>query len=559
MLTGGELLEEVLSRGSFTEQEARCCFVQLLRGIQYLHSRGVVHRDLKLENVLLASAGDIRHIKIADFGLAKRIAPDAGLQTYVAPEVIMGLKGHQYGPGVDMWSAGVVLFILLGGYPPFWSESEPVMFEQIRKGAFTFNDPVWAFVTQEAKDLICSLLVTDPEHRLTATQALAHPWVSNLPLSGRPPRQPPLPAPTPSASLPFSLRGDHAEGQERKPATPPSSQPRVQGGVRGGGRARQQQVQTPEGGRQAALAFIRSLELPAVKLPGPSSPPPPPAAAAAAAVTATPPPMSTQEPGPAASCTPAGLGGKAGASARDGVSDSVTQAESIQSPPQAGGSKGAGAAAAERVGDRGVAGAGGWTGMAQGFGSGKAEGKAKSVAAATAAPNHALPAAVPPPVPPTLPPPLPPQSAFAPQLLPAPPAPAVLSPPPACRACDGGPTNPAAVPIPLTSHAISLGSSLSPGGGSWELGAGPDSAYCRLPSVTVAAQQQGTLCGAARTCAVQDALASVEGMLARCSSGAASELTQEDVLLLLHTKVGRASSSKCSGSSSRAPALPLIH
>lgn len=111
-----------------------------------------MHRDLKLENLLLAAADDIRLVKIADFGLAK----DAqnGMQTicgtpqYVAPEVIVGQKGHMYGPGVDMWSAGVVLFILLGGYPPFWSDSEPQLFEQIRKGRYSFNDPVWSKVSE---------------------------------------------------------------------------------------------------------------------------------------------------------------------------------------------------------------------------------------------------------------------------------------------------------------------------------------------------------------------------------------------------------------------------
>lgn len=181
LLTGGELLDAVLERGSYNEADARLSFVQLLRGIEYLHSKGVVHRDLKLENLLLATPNDIHKVKIADFGLAKKAAESAmaticGTPQYVAPEVIQGTPGLIYSPAVDLWSAGVVLFILLGGYPPFYDESEPALFEQIRKGKFSFDDPVWDAVSDSAKSLVRELLTVNPSKRLTATQALKHTW-----------------------------------------------------------------------------------------------------------------------------------------------------------------------------------------------------------------------------------------------------------------------------------------------------------------------------------------------------------------------------------------------
>ncbi|KAL0043658.1 hypothetical protein WJX79_011123 [Trebouxia sp. C0005] len=181
LLTGGELLDAVLERGSYNEADARLSFVQLLRGIEYLHSKGVVHRDLKLENLLLATPNDIHKVKIADFGLAKKAAESAmaticGTPQYVAPEVIQGTPGLIYSPAVDLWSAGVVLFILLGGYPPFYDESEPALFDQIRKGKFSFDDPVWDAVSDSAKSLVRELLTTNPSKRLTASQALRHTW-----------------------------------------------------------------------------------------------------------------------------------------------------------------------------------------------------------------------------------------------------------------------------------------------------------------------------------------------------------------------------------------------
>lgn len=189
LLTGGELLDAVMDRANYSEADACFCFKQLISGIAYLHSKGVVHRDLKLENLLLASPGDITHIKIVDFGLAKmnskrncRMGTICGTPQYVAPEIIESADSYAaYGKAVDMWSAGVVLFILLGGYPPFHHANESVMFEQIRKGKFKFDKEVWNTISSNAKDLIQKLLSVNPRARCTAEECLQHPWFSGHP------------------------------------------------------------------------------------------------------------------------------------------------------------------------------------------------------------------------------------------------------------------------------------------------------------------------------------------------------------------------------------------
>lgn len=183
LLTGGELLDAVLEKGSYSEADARLCFIQLLRGVAYLHSQGVAHRDLKLENLLLASPDDITDIKVADFGLAEKTLPGGTMKTicgtpqYVAPEIIQQGPGVTYTHIADMWSCGVILYVLLGGYPPFYDEHEPTLFKLIRNGQLRFDDPVWTAVSDSAKDLISKLLVVDPSKRLTAEAALRHPWI----------------------------------------------------------------------------------------------------------------------------------------------------------------------------------------------------------------------------------------------------------------------------------------------------------------------------------------------------------------------------------------------
>ncbi|PRW61339.1 Pkinase-domain-containing [Chlorella sorokiniana] len=202
LLQGGELLDSVLEQGHYSEADARTVFRQVVLAIQYIHSQGIVHRDLKLDNLLLVTPGNISNIKIVDFGFArKEHAGSAGrlnnMQTvcgtpgYIAPEVIRGIMqpsgdpvkegcedpNHHYGPPCDLWSAGIVLYMLLSGMPPFYDKSEPRLLRSIISGKFSFKDPVWEPVSGEAKDLIRKLLVVDPAQRLTCEQVLEHPWM----------------------------------------------------------------------------------------------------------------------------------------------------------------------------------------------------------------------------------------------------------------------------------------------------------------------------------------------------------------------------------------------
>lgn len=184
LVTGGELLNRVTDKGNYTEQDASKLIHQILEGVAYLHAHGIVHRDLKLENMVMLDESDDSPVKIADFGLSKFFSPETVLSTmcgspqYVAPEVLGvgdGLK--EYSPAVDMWSVGVILFILLSGYSPFDDDNDAVLFEKIKSGNYDADDPIWDRVSNEAKDIVAKLLTVDASKRLTAEQALQHPWV----------------------------------------------------------------------------------------------------------------------------------------------------------------------------------------------------------------------------------------------------------------------------------------------------------------------------------------------------------------------------------------------
>uniref|UniRef100_A0A671L1N0 calcium/calmodulin-dependent protein kinase n=1 Tax=Sinocyclocheilus anshuiensis TaxID=1608454 RepID=A0A671L1N0_9TELE len=157
------------------------CIQQILESVNHCHLNGIVHRDLKPENLLLASKLKGAAVKLADFGLAIEVQGDqqawfgfAGTPGYLSPEV---LRKEPYGKPVDMWACGVILYILLVGYPPFWDEDQHRLYQQIKAGAYDFPSPEWDTVTPEAKDLINKMLTINPAKRITAAEALKHPWI----------------------------------------------------------------------------------------------------------------------------------------------------------------------------------------------------------------------------------------------------------------------------------------------------------------------------------------------------------------------------------------------
>ncbi|VVC36356.1 Hypothetical protein CINCED_3A012877 [Cinara cedri] len=181
LVTGGELFEDIVAREFYSEADASHCIQQILESVNHCHTNGVVHRDLKPENLLLASKVKGAAVKLADFGLAIEVQGDqqawfgfAGTPGYLSPEV---LKKEPYGKPVDIWACGVILYILLVGYPPFWDEDQHRLYAQIKAGAYDYPSPEWDTVTPDAKNLINQMLTVNPAKRVTASDALKHPWI----------------------------------------------------------------------------------------------------------------------------------------------------------------------------------------------------------------------------------------------------------------------------------------------------------------------------------------------------------------------------------------------
>jgi len=183
LATGGELFDSIVARGFYSEKDAARVTAQMASACRYLHSKGIVHRDLKPENLLLSDKTNTAIVKLADFGLSKITDASAVMQTacgtpgYVAPEILLG---EGYNQEVDEWSIGVILYILLVGFPPFWGDNNQVLFEKIMAGKYSFPSPYWDKISNDAKDLVKHLLVVDPKQRYTTQQILDHPWVKGL-------------------------------------------------------------------------------------------------------------------------------------------------------------------------------------------------------------------------------------------------------------------------------------------------------------------------------------------------------------------------------------------
>uniref|UniRef100_A0A8C2KXQ5 Calcium/calmodulin-dependent protein kinase IGa n=1 Tax=Cyprinus carpio TaxID=7962 RepID=A0A8C2KXQ5_CYPCA len=179
LVSGGELFDRILDRGVYTEKDASRVIKQVLEAVSYLHQNSIVHRDLKPENLLYYSPDENAKIMISDFGLSKMadhgvMSTACGTPGYVAPEV---LAQKPYSKAVDCWSIGVITYILLSGYPPFYEENETRLFSKIMKAEYAFHSPYWDDISESAKDFIRHMLEKNPNKRFTTEQALSHAWI----------------------------------------------------------------------------------------------------------------------------------------------------------------------------------------------------------------------------------------------------------------------------------------------------------------------------------------------------------------------------------------------
>ncbi|CAK9139092.1 unnamed protein product [Ilex paraguariensis] len=179
LCAGGELFDRIISKGHYTERAAASLLRTIVQIVHTCHSMGVIHRDLKPENFLLLNKDENSPLKATDFGLSVfykqgEVFKDiVGSAYYIAPEVLK----RRYGPEVDIWSVGIMFYILLCGVPPFWAESEHGIFNAILRGHIDFTSDPWPSISPGAKDLVRKMLNSDPKQRLTAFQVLNHPWI----------------------------------------------------------------------------------------------------------------------------------------------------------------------------------------------------------------------------------------------------------------------------------------------------------------------------------------------------------------------------------------------
>lgn len=176
---GGELFDRIVARGHYSEKDAATIFRTMMQTVAHCHNLGVIHRDLKPENFVLKTKKPDAAIKAIDFGLSTYFEPQqhfhdiVGSAYYVAPEVLK----RNYSSEADIWSAGVILYILLAGVPPFWAQSEQAIFDEVLKGKYDLRSDPWDKISEGAKDVVRKMLVSDPKQRATAQEVLNHPWV----------------------------------------------------------------------------------------------------------------------------------------------------------------------------------------------------------------------------------------------------------------------------------------------------------------------------------------------------------------------------------------------
>ena len=188
LITGGELFEQIVEITHYSEADASRIVRQILEGVDHMHKNLIVHRDLKPENLLLSSKEDPNaKVLITDFGLSaimvsaeERLKRAVGTPGYLAPEVLFTLDTDEgYGLEVDAWGIGVIMYILLCGYPPFYGEDDDAVYDKICDCDYSFQEEYWGNISDQAKDLIRRFLTLDPTQRITPAQALEHPWIQS--------------------------------------------------------------------------------------------------------------------------------------------------------------------------------------------------------------------------------------------------------------------------------------------------------------------------------------------------------------------------------------------
>ncbi|KAG1682193.1 Serine/threonine-protein kinase Chk2 [Nymphon striatum] len=187
LVEGGELFDRIVSCKKLKESNAKLLFYQMVLAVQYLHSQGITHRDLKAENILLTNEEDQTLIKVTDFGLSKLINSSTVMQTfcgtpnYLAPEILISGGKGRYTNAIDCWSLGVILYVCLSGSPPFSNDypGNVPLAEQIKTGRYSFPNKLWKDVSEDAKDLVRKFLTVKPEERITLDAAIKHPWLQD--------------------------------------------------------------------------------------------------------------------------------------------------------------------------------------------------------------------------------------------------------------------------------------------------------------------------------------------------------------------------------------------